>query len=200
MANVNIEKVIIAWLSANVGSGWLVFGDQPSPRPEKYLTVDRTGGPRESMVLDKAEILIEVYHKTSRVDASDKAYELADILPNLTTLEPITRSKVNSVVKLDDLVGQYWRYQIYVDIYARRAVLDADLEYPAVEGDVYDKTYSMDFVNQTSVTVNHNLNKYPSVQVYDQDGNGVECSVVFNSLNTITLTFNSPVTGTVYCN
>lgn len=120
MANVNVEKVVIAWLDDNVGTGWSVYGDMPKERPAKFVLVDRTGGPRESMVLDQAEILIEVYHKTSRVECSDKAQELADLIPGLLSTEAITRAKVNSVVKLDDLIGQYWRYQIYVDVFARR--------------------------------------------------------------------------------
>ena len=120
MANVNVEKVVIEWLDANAGSGWEVFGDMPKERPARFILVDRTGGPRESMVLDRAEILIEVYHKTSRVEASDKANELAGLLPGLVSNEAVTRSKINSVVKLDDIIGQYWRYQIYVDVYARR--------------------------------------------------------------------------------
>lgn len=116
----NIEQLVIAWLTNASGNDWPVFGDKPKDAPEAFILVDRTGGPREAMVLDRAEILIEVYHKTSRVEASDKANELADLLPGLVSNEAVTRSKINSVVKLDDIIGQYWRYQIYVDVYARR--------------------------------------------------------------------------------
>lgn len=116
----NVEKLVIAWLTSVVGEDWAVYGDQPEQRPIKYITVDRTGGPRESMVLDQAEILIEVYHKNSREITSDKANEIADIIPQLLNLESITRAEVNSVVNLDDLLRQYYRYQIYVDVYNRR--------------------------------------------------------------------------------
>lgn len=120
MVKQNVEKLVIAWLKANIGDGWSVFGDQPKEKPVGYALVDRTGGPRESMVLDSAEILIEVYHRDSRESASDKANEIADIIPQLKEIESITRANVNSVVKLDDTINQYWRYQIYCDVFNRR--------------------------------------------------------------------------------
>lgn len=120
MSKPNVEKLVITWLENMLGDAWPVFGDEPKATPEAYVLVDRTGGPRESMVLDQAEILIEVYHKTSRVSASDKAQDIADAIPGLTVIESITRAKVNSVVKLDDTISQYWRYQVYCDIFCRR--------------------------------------------------------------------------------
>lgn len=201
MANVNVEKVVIGWLSLNIGSGWAVFGDQPKLRPEKYVLVDRTGGPRESMVLDKAEILIEVYHKNSRLEASDKAYDLGDILPQLVALEPITRSKVNSIVKLDDIVGQYWRYQIYVDIFARRQVVAVDLEYPILPPDATeDQSFVYPFINLSTIIVQHNMGKYPSVRVEDSAGDDVELEVEYNDLNKLTLYSSASFSGTVYLN
>lgn len=116
----NVEKQVIAWLADIVGEEWPVSGDKPDQQPEQFILVDRTGGPRESMVLDKAEILIEVYHRTSRVTASDKAQEIADAVPDLTEIENITKARVNSVVNLDDTIAQYSRYQIYCDVYGRR--------------------------------------------------------------------------------
>jgi hypothetical protein len=116
----NVEKLVIAWLQPIVGNDWPVMGDKPTELPEKYILVDRTGGPRESMVLDQAEILIEVYHKSSREAASDMANNIADQIPNLVSLEPITRGAVNSVVNLDDIVAQYSRYQVYADVFCRR--------------------------------------------------------------------------------
>lgn len=118
---VNVEIEVIEWLTNLLGVTWPVHGDMPKgERPPQFVLVDRTGGPRESMVLDQAEILIEVYHQTSRVECSNQAQAIADAVPNLTQVEAITRAKVNSVVKLDDTIGQYYRYQIYCDIFARR--------------------------------------------------------------------------------
>lgn len=117
----NIEILVIEWLNSVAGVDYPASGNVPDPRPASFITVDRTGGPRESMVLDRAEILIEVYHKTSRLDASNKANEIADLIPQLTAYNAnITHADVNSVVNLDDTLAQYSRYQVYCDIYLRR--------------------------------------------------------------------------------
>lgn len=137
MANVNIEKVVIGFLEANKSDDFAVFGDMPDPRPEGFVLVDRTGGPRDNIVQDRAELLIETYHKDSRQSASDEAYRIADIMEALLEIEAITHVKVNSVVKLDDLLGQYWRYQIYVDIFYRRGEIDGAINYPVVPPGTY---------------------------------------------------------------
>lgn len=117
----NVEKIVVDWLTSLVGDSWPVSGDKPQRLPSQYILVDRTGGPRENMVLDKAEILIEVYHKTSRVIASDKANDIADHIVDLYAHdENITHATVNSVVNLSDIIGQYHRYQVYCDVWCRR--------------------------------------------------------------------------------
>lgn len=132
MADVNIEKIVIGFLDANKSTGWNVYGDMPKTRPTGFVLVDRTAGPREYIVQDRAEIVIEVYHKTSRESASDEANRIADIIKNLEVLEPVMRAKVTSLVKLDDLLGQYWRYQIYCDVFYRRDVSTDDIIYPVI--------------------------------------------------------------------
>ena len=116
----NVEKRVIKWL-ATIAGDYGVYGDKPKGKSvEKYILVDRTGGAREAMVLDMAEILVEVYHKNSRLEASEKASAIADAVGGLLQYEEITRAKVNSVVHLDDTLGQYYRYQIFLDVYSRR--------------------------------------------------------------------------------
>ena len=115
----NIESLMIFWIQEIVGEEWTVSGDKPKDQTQ-FVLVDRTGGPRESMVMDRAEILIEVYHKTSRAAASAMADIIADSIPELLETESITRARVNSVVNLDDVLAQYHRYQIYVDVSNRR--------------------------------------------------------------------------------
>lgn len=132
MADVNIEEIVIGFIDANKSTGWNVYGDMPKTRPTSFVLVDRTGGPREYIVQDRAEIVIEVYHKTSRESASDEANRIADIIKNLEELEPVMRAKVTSLVKLDDLLGQYWRYQIYCDVFYRRDVSTDSIIYPVI--------------------------------------------------------------------
>lgn len=115
----NVETVVIAWLDSITTVP--VSGDIPDPRPNQFITVDRTGGPREAMVLDKAEILIEVYDKNSRLDASTLANTIADRIVELEAYsQNITHASINSVVNLNDLIGQYQRYQVYCDVFMSR--------------------------------------------------------------------------------
>ena len=121
MAKVDVEAVVVAWLNSILGSGWSAYGDKPETPGTQYVLVDRTGGPRESMTLDKAEILIEVYHKDSRATAKNKANDIADRVIELEAYnDNITHAAVNSVVNLDDTLAQYHRYQIYVDVWGAR--------------------------------------------------------------------------------
>lgn len=44
-------------------------------------------------------------------------------------------------------------------------------------------------------SIDHNLNKYPAVTIFDANNAEVETQIVFNSLNRATLTFSLPFTG-----
>lgn len=117
----NIEVLVKQWLETFVGSDYPVSTEKSKTAPETFILIDRTGGPREAMVLDRAEILIEVYNKSGRLAASNKANEIADRIVELEAFDHnITHADVNSVVSLDDTLAQYRRYQIYCDVYHRR--------------------------------------------------------------------------------
>lgn len=116
----NVEVLVIEWL-ATIMPGVPISGDLPETRPDEFITVDRTGGPREAMVLDRATILVEVYNRNSRLDASQMAQQIADQIRGLETYnQNITHADVNSLVSLDDIIGGFKRYQIYCDVYHRR--------------------------------------------------------------------------------
>jgi hypothetical protein len=121
MAKADVEVLVVQWLNSIVGSGWSAHGDKPDSPGNQFILVDRTGGPREAMVLDRAEILIEVYSKNSRNTAKNKAYDIADRIIELEAYnDNITHASINSVVNLDDTIAQYHRYQIYADVFCRR--------------------------------------------------------------------------------
>jgi hypothetical protein len=64
-----------------------------------------------------------------------------------------------------------------------------------------DKNYT--YVQSTPSTqwvVVHNMNKYPNVAVFDDNNNTVWTEVVYTNLNTITINFNSAMSGTVTLN
>lgn len=115
----NVEVIVIDWLKTFVGVP--VSAEKAKTPPVSFVLVDRTGGAREAMVLDRAEILIEVYHKNSRLTASELANTIGDKIVELEAVsDNITHADVNSIVSLDDLIGGYRRYQVYCDVYHRR--------------------------------------------------------------------------------
>lgn len=63
-----------------------------------------------------------------------------------------------------------------------------------------DKFYSQSFLNEMTVTVTHNLAKFPAVSAADSFGDIIWCDVVYNNSNTLTINFSAPTSGTVYCN
>lgn len=114
----NAEIIFINWLAEKID--WQVSGDMLERTPEKFIIVDRTGGTRENCIMDSAELLVEVYHKTSRVECSEMSQHIADIIPEILELEPVAHAKINSIIKLDDLNKQFFRYQIYINLKIRR--------------------------------------------------------------------------------
>lgn len=125
----NVEALVIEWLRELV-PGYPASSDTPHTLPKRYILVERTGGFRESMVGDAAEILIEVYDKDSRFDCSEIAGFIADHITQLREeYENITDASVNSVISLDDTNKQYHRYQVYCDIFHRR-IVEPDVPVP----------------------------------------------------------------------
>lgn len=65
--------------------------------------------------------------------------------------------------------------------------------------DATDKYFEQAFTVSSSVTVNHNLNKYPAVTIHDSSGDEVEGSIVHASINQLSVTFSAPFSGIVTC-
>jgi hypothetical protein len=66
---------------------------------------------------------------------------------------------------------------------------------------VGDKTYRhIQGVSSNTWTVNHGLNKYPSVSVQDSAGTTVIGDITYNDKNTITLTFSGAFSGEAHFN
>lgn len=115
----DVEDVVLLWLKGWLTDGWAPYTDKPSTG-DKYILIDRTGGPREAMVLDRAEILIEVYHKTDRRAAKNMALLIGDKIKELESVHNVQGASVNSTVRLDDTLTKFWRYQVYCDVNYRR--------------------------------------------------------------------------------
>lgn len=71
---------------------------------------------------------------------------------------------------------------------------------PGPPGASGDKHYEQSFTNQSSVTVDHNLGKFPSVTVIDTANDEVEGSVDHISINQVIVSFSASFSGKVVCN
>jgi hypothetical protein len=66
---------------------------------------------------------------------------------------------------------------------------------------VQDKTHThYQGVSAASWTINHNLNKYPAVNVIDSANSNIMGSITYDSLNQITISFAGDTSGTATLN
>ena len=63
-----------------------------------------------------------------------------------------------------------------------------------------DKHFVAEFIVTSTVAVNHNLNKYPSVAVMDTAGEEVVGQVEYLNTNQLVLKFAAPFSGRINCN
>ena len=63
-----------------------------------------------------------------------------------------------------------------------------------------DLNYTHVFSSTTSVVINHDLGKMPSVTVVDGSGNIVHGDINYTDVNNLTITFKTAFSGTVYLN
>ena len=66
---------------------------------------------------------------------------------------------------------------------------------------VFNSTYTFIQSSAASVwTIQHDLERHPSVTVVDSSGNVVVGYINYNNINQITLTFTAPFSGKAYLN
>lgn len=120
MNNESILAMVIAWLGELV-PGYPAATKVPTDLPDKFITVERGGGERRAMVLDMADLVIDVYDKESEVDCSAIADFIADKIPSLVEeSDNITHADVQNVFQINDTQRGYNRYEIACSVYHRR--------------------------------------------------------------------------------
>lgn len=107
------EAVLIAYLNAALDGGVECFGDVPAKRPDVFVTVERTGGPKD-LIRDQGLYAVGCWH-TSRA----RAAALADRVAGLLAIAPAHISRigatgVQSIYNLPDPDSGQARYQITV--------------------------------------------------------------------------------------
>ena len=111
----NIEKKLIAFIKSVVPGDWPVHGEVPEDKPDKFIVCERTGGPGDKIGrIEKPEIIVSFYHKTSQQAASDMAVATdIKILRDFKQRTEVSSAERMSLVRLDDLTIKYRRYQGY---------------------------------------------------------------------------------------
>lgn len=107
---INFEALVIGYLNGQA-LGVDAFADIPADRPERFITVERTGGGRDRFV-DRPQAVVQVW-ADSRAGASELADTVAASLQGMTTLPEVGRVTVESVVNFPDVSG-HPRYQIFI--------------------------------------------------------------------------------------
>lgn len=59
------------------------------------------------------------------------------------------------------------------------------------------QTFEVVFTNVTEYTVDHNLNKYPIIQVLNEANDEVEVRILHTNKNSFTASWNGNMTGTI---
>lgn len=108
--------------------------------------------------------------------------------------EPVFFYEYGILAFMNDPSLSGWSFPIHAKLYQYVGLTGT----PVVE---VDKHFSFNGVASTSWVISHSLNKRPSVTVVDGSGNILlPDTIVYNTVNQLTLTFLDAQTGTAYLN
>lgn len=113
MKSLNIEAALQNYLSENLSVP--VSSDVPNPRPDEFVTYERTGGARSNCVIDQSTVAIQCWAK-ERPEASILAYLVDEIMQDFVYEKGINKVSRNSFYNNPDLDSGCPRYQIVYDI------------------------------------------------------------------------------------
>jgi hypothetical protein len=109
---------------------------------------------------------------------TDDTKVIASVEDNYLAIKNVNASQVELVTQQNAL---------FVSIQDQSITYDANFEYTQSSASNYWE-------------VNHNLGKYCSVMVVDNNGEVIYGNVVYNTKNKLTITFNAQITGKAYLN
>lgn len=110
---VNIESLLVEHLNGS-GLDCEAFMDVPHPRPETFVTVERTGGGHDAF-RDMPQVVVQSWAR-SRWEASELANDVADALWQARFHPRIARVTVGSINNFPDPDSGHARYQIFVSM------------------------------------------------------------------------------------
>ena len=112
-----VEVLIVDWIndeSAMPSAGFEASMDVPGTRPERFITVERTGGP-EGLITGSPVLAVQVWAKY-RFEAADFAQALAREFRKLVYLPWVGRVAVNSVYNFPAIESNQARYQLTLEL------------------------------------------------------------------------------------
>lgn len=109
----NIEEIIIDYLRGRLG-GVKVSADIPRPRPDRFVTVERTGG-SATRFLDRPAIVVQCWG-TSRLDASNLGLQVRRVLLDVDGLDDIAKIDVAGLYNWPDKASGQARYQLVANL------------------------------------------------------------------------------------
>lgn len=75
-----------------------------------------------------------------------------------------------------------------------------EMIFPVGIGSGSDKTFIQQFVNESTLVVEHHLDKYPAVQIIDSAGDQIEATIKHIDSDSLVASFSSPFSGSIFCN
>lgn len=109
------EIRLIGWLGERVDAP--VKSEVPNPRPNRLVTVDRTGGPRRSIIIDQAQIDVFCWAE-SRAEALKLADSIDKLMPEFAwenDVFKVERQTFSWFPSSDDVPRYLLGYQITVN-------------------------------------------------------------------------------------
>lgn len=104
----NIEAYLISKI--NEDTEYTAYDDVPENRPDVFVTIERTGGARESVATEEPMVAIQSWN-TSRFNASEMAYKIDKYIHEMVLGdERIASVSRSSLYNFTDTSGQP-RYQ-----------------------------------------------------------------------------------------
>lgn len=111
--HINIETELRKWLTGRLSAS--VHTEVPNPRPSSFITLERTGGTSDSVILDRPTIAIQCWAAT-RKEASDLAYEVDALIAQMIEHPNISQARRASFYNFPDLKSGNPRYQVVISL------------------------------------------------------------------------------------
>ena len=111
-----IESLMIQFLNTEdvMPEGWEAFGSIPEVKPDKFVVVERSGGPVDTVRIERPDLTIRFFCKDDADLAGDVATATDKKIRMDFAQQPnVSKVERNSLVRLDDLIIKWPTYMGY---------------------------------------------------------------------------------------